>query len=96
MRIEQDGLGRLKQWVYIGASAVLFITWCLSLAALTQADTVDGRLGWVFGLVSTLYLVILSHPASGFLEFGVKKSMVLGTGRPTHPCMSKMKRENDY
>jgi len=96
MRIEQDGLGRLKQWIYISASAVLFITWCLSLSALTQAGTVDGRLGWVFGLVSTSYLFILSHPASNFLESGVKNLIVLGTGRLTHWCMSNVKQENDY
>ena len=52
MRIEQDHLGQIKNYVYIGSAAVLFLTWCLSLAALTQTGGVDGRLAWVFGLVS--------------------------------------------
>lgn len=53
MRIEQDKLGKLKQWVYIAAGGTLFLTWCLSLAALTQSGGVDGRVAWVFGLVRT-------------------------------------------
>lgn len=51
MRIEQDRLGQIKNYIYIGASALLFLVWVLSLAALTQKGDADGRLGWVFGLV---------------------------------------------
>lgn len=51
MRLEQDRLSQIKNYIYIGASALLFLVWVLSLAALTQKGGVDGRLGWVFGLV---------------------------------------------
>lgn len=53
MRLEQDRLGQFKNYIYIGSAAVLFLTWCLSLGALTQEGGVDGRLAWVFGLVSS-------------------------------------------
>lgn len=51
MRIEQDRLSQIKNYIYIGASALLFLVWVLSLAALTQKGDVDSRLAWVFGLV---------------------------------------------
>ncbi|KAK5077315.1 hypothetical protein LTS08_008541 [Lithohypha guttulata] len=50
MRIEQDRLGQIKNYIYITSAALLFLTWCLSLAALTQGGGVDGRLAWTFGL----------------------------------------------
>lgn len=54
MRLEQDRLSQIKNYIYIGASALLFLVWVLSLAALTQKGGVDGRLAWVFGLVGVL------------------------------------------
>lgn len=51
MRLEQDRLSQIKNYIYIASSALLFITWCLSLAALTQTGGVDGRIAWAFGLV---------------------------------------------
>lgn len=65
MRIEQDRLGQLKNYIYIAGSALLFITWCLSLAALTQTGDVSGRLAWVFGLVSMAMLLQLSPTGKG-------------------------------
>jgi len=51
MRLEQDRMSQIKNYIYIGSSTILFITWCLSLAALTQTGAVDGSIAWVFGLV---------------------------------------------
>lgn len=51
MRIEQDRLAQIKNWIYITSSVLLFLTWILSLAALTRTGGVDSRLAWVFGLV---------------------------------------------
>lgn len=71
MRIEQDRLGQIKNWTYIATSLLLFLTWILSLAALTQSGGVDGRLAWVFGLVRHLidYAERIANQISASLRY---------------------------
>lgn len=62
MRLEQDRSGQLKNWMYVASSVLLFLTWALSLAALTQKGGVDGRLAWVFSLVrNNNYDILLAY-----------------------------------
>lgn len=51
MRLQLDQHGKIKTYIHIAQTAVLFLAWVLTIALLTRSGTTDGRVGWYFGLV---------------------------------------------
>ncbi|KAK6373860.1 hypothetical protein LTS17_007829 [Exophiala oligosperma] len=50
MRLQLDQHGKIKTYIHIAQTAVLFLAWVLTIALLTRSGTTDGRVGWYFGL----------------------------------------------
>lgn len=52
MRLAQDKLARIKNFVHAAQGVVLFFAWALTIAVFTRDGNSDGRTGWYFGLVN--------------------------------------------
>lgn len=52
MRLAQDQLAKIKNYVHAAQGGIIAIAWLLCIIIFTRDGNSDGRLGWYFGLVS--------------------------------------------
>jgi hypothetical protein len=52
MRVPQDKLAKIKNYVHAGQGAIIAIAWLMCIIIFTRQGHSDGRIGWYFGLVS--------------------------------------------
>lgn len=50
MRIPQDKLGKIKNYVHAGQGVMIAIAWLMCIVIFTRDGQSDGRVGWYFGL----------------------------------------------
>lgn len=53
MRLPQDKLGKIKNYVHGAQGVVIAIAWVMCIVIFTRQGQSDGRVGWYFGLVSS-------------------------------------------
>lgn len=56
VEFDVHNLPKIKMIVHITQSVFIFVSAVMEIAVFTKADTIDGRAGWYFGLVSLLFL----------------------------------------
>lgn len=52
MRLPQDKLGKIKNYVHAGQGVIIAIAWLMCIIIFTRDGDSDGRIGWYFALVS--------------------------------------------
>lgn len=51
MRLPSASPARIKNLLHAFQGVLIFFTWALSIAVFTKGGGIDGRSGWLFGLV---------------------------------------------
>ena len=52
MQLAQSKLQKVKLVLYAIIALCTFITWCITISIIANADGADGRVDWYFALVS--------------------------------------------
>lgn len=52
MRIPQDKLAKIKNYVHSAQAVIIAVAWLMCIIIFTRDGDSDGRIGWYFGLVS--------------------------------------------
>jgi len=60
MRLPLDQFGKIKNFIHVAQAVILFLAWVLTIAIFTRDGTTDGRVGWYFGLVRAVRLLMLT------------------------------------
>ena len=59
MRISQTAIQKIQAGVHFAQAFLIFIGGCLALAVLTKDGTTGGQIGFYFGLVSFMAVLII-------------------------------------
>src|SRR4051794_7895986 len=54
MRLQQDSLTNIKNYIHAAQAFVVLVAWILTIAIYVANGSTDGRTSWFFALVSTL------------------------------------------